>query len=62
MGNQFVLHHKRKPIPHHIVYNKIKEGGQDKTSLGCPPSCLEVEIVVPVLTGNNLLPLPKFFQ
>ena len=49
MGNQFALHFQRKPILNHIVYNQIKDGGKDDTSLGFPPIRLEVGSVVPIL-------------
>ena len=62
MSDQFVLHRQCKPIMPHIVYNNIKEGGRYETSLGCPPSPLEVGAVVPVFSGNDLLPLSKLFQ
>ena len=54
MGNQFFLHHQCKPIPQHIVYNQIKEGGRDEVSLGCPSSILELGATLPVFTGNEL--------
>ena len=62
MGNQFFLRRQQNPIPHHIVNNNIKEGGLYETSLGCPCSHLEVGAVVPLLMGNDHLPLPNFRQ
>ena len=62
MGNQFFLHRQRNPIPHHIVYNQIKEGEQDDTYLGCPSIHLEVGAVVPIFTGNDLFLLLRFCQ
>ena len=62
MVNHFFLHHQLNSILNHIVYNNIKDGGRDEISLGCSPSCLEVGVMVPILPGNDLLPLPKFFR
>ena len=62
MGDQLFLYSQHKSIPPHIVYNQIKEVGQDENSLGCPHICLEVGAVVPVFMGTNLLTLPKFYQ
>ena len=61
MGDQFLRRHQN-PIPHHIVNNNIKDVGLYETSLGCPHSNLEVGAVVPLLTGNDHLPLPNFRQ
>ena len=62
MGDQFILHHQWKPIMKQIVYNHIKESGQDYTYLGCPPSHLEEGYLVHFIPSNDLLLLQKIFQ
>ena len=62
MGNQFVLYRQYKTIPHHIVYNQIKENGRDESALGLPSSRLEVGAMVPNIPGNDLLTPQKLYQ
>ena len=62
MRKYFPLYRHGQPVLHPIVDNQIEEGRRYEASLGCPPFLMEVRAMLPILTGDDLLPLPELCQ
>ena len=62
LRDQLILHHQSYPVPHHIFHYQIEEGGRYESALSIPLSWFEVQAVIPVFDGGDLLQLPKHFQ
>ena len=56
------LHRKRTPVTYHIIHYQVEEGGIDESALSITPSCFEVRAMLPILAGDNLLSVPKYYQ
>ena len=54
-----LLYSQLKPVPHLIVNNQIKQGGEDESDLRSTAIFFEVLAVVSFLEGYNLLLVPK---